>query len=317
MHVRNLRFYQTMQFVLDLLAVSVAWSCTIQMRVLLNPLASQHVAWMYASIWAPSLMMVLALWIVMAWRLGFYRVEGRIRLWNCIINAAEGALLASCIIVIVTFFSRELGTGVSRAFFMIFAPLSFFSLGLARCISVVTAMMAERHWPSPIRAALLGDGSHADRLVGLMNSANVGNLIKGLIVPAGHTTDGLLLPVPVLGSTAQLAEVINREHLNRIILLNGSISRGELDECNKVFKRMGVIVNCTVDFAPEPGRINVVNQYGLPLVELRPLAFTRGQEFVKRAFDIVASALALLLSCPDHAGHRRPGQVHFRGPHSL
>jgi hypothetical protein len=43
MHVRNLRFYQTMQFVLDLLAVTAAWSCTIQMRVLLNPLATQRV----------------------------------------------------------------------------------------------------------------------------------------------------------------------------------------------------------------------------------------------------------------------------------
>jgi exopolysaccharide biosynthesis polyprenyl glycosylphosphotransferase len=298
MHVRNLRFYQTMQFVLDLLAVTIAWSCTIQMRVLLNPLASQRVSWTYASIWAPSLMMVLALWIVMAWRLGFYRVEGRVRLWSSIINAAEGALLASCIIVIVTFFSRELGTDVSRSFFMIFAPLSFFSLGLARCVSVAAAMIAERHWPSPIRAALLGDGSHAGRLVALMNTANVANAIKGLIVPEGHTAEGLSLPMPILGSTAQLAEVINREQLNRIILLNGSISRSELDECNKVFKRMGVIVNCTVDFAPEPGRINVVNQYGLPLVELRPLSFTKGQEFVKRAFDIVASAIALILLAP-------------------
>jgi exopolysaccharide biosynthesis polyprenyl glycosylphosphotransferase len=298
MHVRNLRLYQTMQFVLDLLAVSLAWTCTIQMRVMLNPLTTQHVAWTYASIWAPSLMTVLVLWILMAWRLGFYRVEGRIRLWSCIINAAEGALLASCNIVIVTFFSRQLGTDVSRAFFIIFAPVSFFSLGLARCVSVVAAMAAERHWPSPIRAALVGDSSHAGRLVALMNSANVGNVIKGLIVPEGHTTEGLSLPMPILGSTGQLAEVINREHLNRIILLNGSISRGELDECNKVFKRMGVIVNCTVDFASEPGRINVVNQYGLPLMELRPLAFSRGQEIVKRAFDIVASALALIFLGP-------------------
>src|SRR5271168_549048 len=95
MHVRNLRLYQTMQFVLDLLAVSVAWTCTIQMRVLLNPLTTRHVTWTYASIWAPSLMMVLILWIVMAWRLRFYRVEGRIRLWTCGMNAAEGALLSS------------------------------------------------------------------------------------------------------------------------------------------------------------------------------------------------------------------------------
>ncbi len=161
MNVRNVRFYQTMQFVLDLLAVTSAWSCTIQMRVLLNPLTSQRVSWSAASIWAPSLMMILVLWIVMAWRLRFYRVEGRIRLWNSVVNAAEGALLASGIIVIVTFFSRELGTGVSRSFFMIFAPLVFVSLGLARCVSVLAAMVAERHWPSPIRAALLGDSSHA------------------------------------------------------------------------------------------------------------------------------------------------------------
>ena len=53
MHVRNLRLYQTMQFVLDLLAVSVAWTCTIQMRVLLNPLATRHLNWTYASIWPP------------------------------------------------------------------------------------------------------------------------------------------------------------------------------------------------------------------------------------------------------------------------
>ena len=119
MHVRNLRFYQTMQFVLDLLAVTAAWSCTIQMRVFLNPLADRWVSWTYASIWAPSLLMVLVLWVVMAWRLHLYRVAGPIRLWSSIINAAEGALLASCMIVVVTFFSRQLGTGVSRSFFMI------------------------------------------------------------------------------------------------------------------------------------------------------------------------------------------------------
>jgi len=298
MHIRNLRLYQTMQFVLDLLAVTIAWSCTIQMRVLLNPLANRLVSWSSAELWAPSLMMVLALWVVMSWRLKFYRVEGRIRLWSSVINAAEGALLASCMIVLVTFFSRQLGAGVSRSFFMIFAPLSFVTLGFARVVSVLAAMLAERHWPSPIRAALLGDGSHAGRLITLMNSANVSNVIKGLIVPEGHTTEGLSLPMPILGTTAQLAEVINREHLNRVILLNGSISRGELDECNKVFKRMGVIVNCTVDFAPEPGRINVITQYGLPLVELRPLSFTKGQEFVKRAFDITASVIALIFLSP-------------------
>jgi exopolysaccharide biosynthesis polyprenyl glycosylphosphotransferase len=298
MHVRNLRFYQTMQFVLDLLAVTIAWSAAIQMRVLLNPLATRWLSWSAASVWAPSLVMVLVLWVVLAWRLHLYRVEGPIRLWTSLVNTAEGALLASCNMVVVTYFSRELGTGVSRSFFIIFAPLVFVSLGLARCVSILAAMVAERHWPAPVRAALLGDRLHAGRLVSLMTSANAANVIKGLILPEGHTTDGLSLPVPVLGTTAQLAELINREQLNRVILLNGSISDEELNACHKVFKRMGVIVNCTVDFAPERGRVNVVNQYGLRLVELRPLPFSRGQEIVKRTFDITTSALALIILAP-------------------
>ena len=87
-----------------------------------------------------------------------------------------------CNIVIVTFFSRQLGANVSRSFFMIFAPLVFASLGLARFISVIATMVAERHWPSPVRAALLGDDP-CGHLVHLMNSANVANVIKGLILP--------------------------------------------------------------------------------------------------------------------------------------
>jgi exopolysaccharide biosynthesis polyprenyl glycosylphosphotransferase len=295
MHIRNLRLYQTMQFVLDLLALAVAWNSAIQTRV---PLASQPVSGDAATFWAPSLMMVLVLWSSMAWRLRLYRSDGLIRLRSRVLNAAEGALLASCAVVVVTFFSRHFGGGVSRSFFMIFAPLSLVALGLTRGISVAAALLAERHCPSSTRAALLGDSVHAQRLLGLMRSANVSNVIEGLIVPEGHIAENLSLTLPILGTTSQLAAVINREHLNRIILLNGSLSRAELDECNQVCKRMGVIVNCTVDFAPEPGQVNVVHQYGLPLVELRSLSLPKAQEFIKRGFDIVASIVALIFLAP-------------------
>ena len=69
MRVRNIRFYQAMQVVLDLLAVAIAWSFTIQMRVWLNPLAAQRVSWSAAGRWTPSLLAVLAIWMVMAWRI--------------------------------------------------------------------------------------------------------------------------------------------------------------------------------------------------------------------------------------------------------
>jgi exopolysaccharide biosynthesis polyprenyl glycosylphosphotransferase len=131
-----------------------------------------------------------------------------------------------------------------------------------------------------------------------MRAANVSNVIKGLIVPQGHTTEGLSLPVPVLGTTAELAALINREQLNRVILLNGSITGEELADCNKVFRRMGVIVNCTMEIAAEPGQMDIQNQYGLPMVEMRPMPFTKTQEVVKRGFDIASSLIALVLLAP-------------------
>jgi exopolysaccharide biosynthesis polyprenyl glycosylphosphotransferase len=174
------------------------------------------------------------------------------------------------------------------AFFLYFEPID-------HALSKLLFYFGRRR---PIRAALLGDVPHVNRVIALMNSPNVDLVIKGLIIPQGQTTEGLSNSVRILGTTGQLAELINREHLNRIIVVSGSISDGELDEYNKVFKRMGVIVNCTVPFAPEWDDVNVVKRYGLRMVEFRPLAYTRTEEVVKRAFDIVASAIALIFLAP-------------------
>jgi exopolysaccharide biosynthesis polyprenyl glycosylphosphotransferase len=298
MHIRNPRFYQVTQTVLDLLAVTAAWNCTIQTRVLLNPWAGRWVGRNQAPLWAPSLVVILVLWIVIAWRLRLHRSAGAIRLRNTVINAAEGAVLASGIIIIVTSFSRELGAGISRSFFLIFAPLAFVSLSIARYLWVLAASSAERRWPSPARAALLGTMEQAGRLFSTMRAGSAAIVVKGLILPEGHSTNGLSLPVPILGTTAQLGELINRERLNRIILLSGSIAHGELAACHRVFKRMSVILNCTVDLAHGPGRVNIVDQCGLPLVELRPITSTKSQELVKRGLDIVISILALILLGP-------------------
>jgi exopolysaccharide biosynthesis polyprenyl glycosylphosphotransferase len=230
--------------------------------------------------------------------LRLHRSAGAIRLRNAVINAAEGAVLASGIIIIVTSFSRELGAGISRSFFLIFAPLAFVSLSIARYLWVLAASSAERRWPSPARAALLGTMEQAGRLFSTMRAGSAAIVVKGLILPEGHSTNGLSLPVPILGTTAQLGELINRERLNRIILLSGSIAHGELAACHRVFKRMSVILNCTVDLAHGPGRVNIVDQCGLPLVELRPITSTKSQELVKRGLDIVISILALILLGP-------------------
>jgi exopolysaccharide biosynthesis polyprenyl glycosylphosphotransferase len=101
-----------------------------------------------------------------------------------------------------------------------------------------------------------------------------------------------------LGTTSQLAELINREQLNRVIVLNGSVPDQELDGCNAVLKRMGLPVSCAVDFPPEAVRVDISTHYGAPFVDLVPLRFTRTQELLKRVFDVIFALLALLFLAP-------------------
>jgi exopolysaccharide biosynthesis polyprenyl glycosylphosphotransferase len=124
-----------------------------------------------------------------------------------------------------------------------------------------------------------------------------GHVVRGVILPE-HAPEVEAPGVQVLGRTTQLAELINREQLDQIILLNGSVTGRELDSCSQVFKRMGVAVSCSVDFVPAPLRIDVSTEYGTPLVQIVPVRFTRMQEIVKRTFDIVVAGTLLILLLP-------------------
>jgi exopolysaccharide biosynthesis polyprenyl glycosylphosphotransferase len=237
------------------------------------------------------------LWVVVSVRFKLYRSPNEIRFWNCLIWTTESALLVMVLTVFITLFSRQFGEGVSRLFFSIMLLVTFVMLGLARFAGLALAVAAEKHRLPP-RVALIGDLRNADRLISRLRSQQVRLLIRGLIVPEGSVLGGLRQPVPVLGTTRQLAELINREQLDRVIVLNGSVPDEELEGCNVVLKRMGLPVSCTVDIAVEPVRMDISTRYGMPCVDLVPLRFTRTQELLKRVVDVVLASLSLLCLAP-------------------
>jgi exopolysaccharide biosynthesis polyprenyl glycosylphosphotransferase len=251
-----------------------------------------------AAFLSPPFWLIFTLWVLVSIRFRLYRSPNEIRFWNCVTWTAESALLISILTVFVTFFSRQFGADVSRVFFSIILLVTFVMLGLSRFLGLRLAAAAQEGWLPPVRIAVLGDVRNAARLTSRMGSERVRFLICGLIVPEGSTLSGLPAPFPILGTTSQLAELINREQLNRVIVLNGSVPDQELDVCNAVLKRMGLPVSCAVDFPPESVRVNISTHYGAPFVDLVPLRFTRTQELLKRVFDVIFALLALLFLAP-------------------
>jgi exopolysaccharide biosynthesis polyprenyl glycosylphosphotransferase len=297
MLVQDRRRHHVLELVLGLVALVVAFHVTIQLRVLLNPVAPHQFTTQQAGQTAPPLALILGLWAVLVVRLRLYRSSQPIRFWHSAIQVSECTVVVGIVTVLVTFFTRQLGGEISRAFVLILMPVSFVLLSLSRGLALTLAIESERYWPAPVRVALLGDAQTAVRVLNSVGPVQVNKFIRGLILPSGHPPIEFSA-VPVLGTTTQLAELINREQLDQVILLNGSVSGRELETCSVVLKRMGVTVGYAVDVANEPVRMNVTTQYGMPMVEMVPMRFTRSQEAVKRAFDVTMAILAIVALAP-------------------
>ena len=293
MHVQHRKLRQFVQLLLDCLAVLLAWQCTIRLRFFLNPLLNAHVSLEEPLKWVPPVAIILPLWALDRW-LRLERAPRTSGTLGSVMRVGESALRLVILTVLVTFFSRELGSDLSRLFVLVLAPVSFCCLGLAQAAGSLATLAAQRHWLRPVRVALVGEAKAVLRLISRESSAQLSHLICGLILPEGATPEGLALPVPVLGTTGQLAELINREQLDRVILVHGSLSTAELDKCNQVMTRMGLPMTCAVDLAPEQARVDFTTHFGLPLVEWRPVRFRRAQEIIKRAVDVIVVTAALI-----------------------
>jgi exopolysaccharide biosynthesis polyprenyl glycosylphosphotransferase len=297
MTVQDRRRHHILELVFGLVALLAAFHLTTMLRVLLNPVAVRQFTTEQAHLSAPPLEMILVLWTVVMIRFKLYRSSQPVRLWDSISRVTESTVAVAIVTILITFFSREFGVGTSRSFVILLIPVSWVLLAISRALSLAIAVRSENYWPPPLRVALLGDTQIASKMLGNLGPSHINKCIRGLIVPFDHKAE-VLAPIPVLGTTSQLAELINREQLDQVIVLNGSVSGRELETCNQIFKRMGVTVGYAVEFSHEPARLTLTTQYGMPLVEMVPMRFTRTQEAVKRAFDVVLAALLLVFLAP-------------------
>jgi exopolysaccharide biosynthesis polyprenyl glycosylphosphotransferase len=297
MYTNHRRLHCVVQLLLDCLCIKLVWECTIYLRILLNPLMNAHVSVNQAVSWAPPIALVLPIWILVSFRLRLHRPPEQIRLWTVLVWGFENTVLLTAVTAVTTFFSRQFGEFVSRMFVPVMFPTAFLFFGLARSAGLGLLALAHKHWLRPIRIALVGDWRKSSHLIQRLQAAQT-NIIRGLIVPEGMLLHAAAAALPVLGTTAQIAELINKEQLDRVIVMNATLPSVELEHCSKVFDRMGVAVSCALDFATEPVRLNLNTYHGLPFVEMTPIQFTRRQEIIKRIFDVTVSAITLLILAP-------------------
>lgn len=305
------RVFHFIHLIFDLAAVALAWRTALEVRLLLNSYMPIEITRSAMQVVALKLIIVLFFWIGASVVLRAYQDRNDSSLVMALLRVAESAVVISALAITVTFFSRQLGAELSRSFVLIFAPICYVFLNASLAVSIYVARQTEYRWPAPKRVAVVGFGPEAEDVAEAIRRASNQNVtVRGLILPensaamesaAGSGTVGTLATattVPVLGTIKQLAELINRECLDRIIVADDSLSEVEEQYCGQVATRMGVTVSRMLRPANPAVLIRYQAQYGMHLINITAAPFTRWQEVIKRGLDVVVSLPLITLLLP-------------------
>ena len=246
--------------------------------------------------WRVLWMDVLALWIPVAFSLQIYATSGterpNIRFWR----ALKAVVLVVSSAVTLAIFLTDFTVQIGREFVIRFLPVSGFTLYLTQRIAPEVAAYAARKWPVKTGIAVIADSMDAGLITRLRSAPSA--VFKGVIIPHSSAASPACPFMPVIGTTKELAAVINRESLDRIIVLSTTMPEEELQACNKVSRLMGVTLSWALALTESDPKIHFSAEVGMSVLEIPPVSLTRGQRLLKRVFDVVVAFAALLALSP-------------------
>lgn len=199
---------------------------------------------------------------------------------------------------VVAFFGRH---GIQQEFLLRFGGFSLAFLLLFRSLVRAGLIMIRRRGFNRRQILLVGANDRARKLVDLMlSSEQYGYELVGLVDDEPNRVEYLKgYNVPHVGRLEELEEVLTRHVVDEVyITLPVRTYYGTITSMAHLCEGVGVPVRLIADLFPLRIATSKVYQLeDIPLLSLSPIPEAYVQLFVKRAVDLVGSALGLVLIC--------------------
>jgi exopolysaccharide biosynthesis polyprenyl glycosylphosphotransferase len=244
--------------------------------------------WDQETNWLPFLLLVTAL---VFWQAGLYaRREQR---------AGFGRVVSSLVIVSLIVLAFGLGTGHQFSTFGLIPTalvIGAVLIGLFRASYDVLTREVMHAFGVRRRAIIAGEGEHLlhlYRTLGLGRSGIDYEFVGAVAASPGE------INLPVLGQLDDLRRIFADEDVDELIVTDSDFTDRQLLEVVELAHRSGVQVRIapkTTDLLVQ--RAEFVPGQGVPLFELRPPVLVGADWLIKRSFDLVVSALVLVLGAP-------------------
>jgi exopolysaccharide biosynthesis polyprenyl glycosylphosphotransferase len=214
------------------------------------------------------------------------------------LRPGAGRILACLIVVALIVLAFGLGTGydfTTSGLIPTSVVVSAIAIGLLRAAYESASLEIMRAAGIRRRVVLVGAGESLVRLRSSLSSARGGLTYEFVGVVAPDEVPGFRL----LGSRAELPLVLDQVRPDEVILTEADFDERTVLEVVEQAHRQGVKVR----LAPDTTELLVqrgeyVPGQGAPLFELRPPVLTGWDWSVKRGFDLVVSALIVIVGLP-------------------
>lgn len=279
--------YPSLQFGFDALALMFAWTATVQ--------AHQGLA---APVSPVPPIQVFLLWMAAVMWVRLYRHRTGPALSATLLRVLESAALMTLSVMVSFLLVDNPAAGSTRSFIFTFLSLS---VALLLCSVAAAVLLAPRveSWVGPRRVAVVGDGDGAADFINRIRQTNGAAFrLAGIVAPEHGANLSKAGDVPVLGTISQLAELINRERLDRVIVAGSTLSPSDVDRCVRVSKRMGVVLTQLIEPAGPESVLHHRVVHGFHSVESKPRGYTRAGDLVTRAIDFTAAGAGLIALSP-------------------
>jgi exopolysaccharide biosynthesis polyprenyl glycosylphosphotransferase len=276
---------------IDLVAVGFALYAALALREVYyghSPIL-WGVLWTAEGNWLPFVALVT---VLVFWQAGLYAERER--------RAGFGRIVSSLIVVTLLVLAFGLGTGHDFTTFGIIPTSLVITIvldGLLRASYDAISREALHVLGVRRRAIVVGEGDHLEHLLRTLGSVRGGieydfvGVVSGAIDPTRT--------LPQLGELDDLHAVLDQHPADELIVTDSDYSERQLLSIVEVAHRAAVKVRIapkTTELLVQRGEY--VPGQGVPLFELRPPVFVGAQWAVKRAFDLIVSAVVIVVGLP-------------------
>jgi exopolysaccharide biosynthesis polyprenyl glycosylphosphotransferase len=217
-------------------------------------------------------------------------------------------------------------------------------IGTAWLLALVFTGIVRRLWHREIRhnwvegkltfdTLIVGANPEAEHLADLLQASKLGFRPLGFVATAPPHAPGngvagngngngvaahprTIRGLPVVGDIYQLRELVHHTGANCLFVASTAVDPDAMKHVLKARRLDGVEIRLTANFpaVPSSSRVTAQSVGGLMALSVNAVRLTRGQAVAKRTFDVVMSAIGLVLLSPLLAAIALAIKLHDRGP---